>query len=433
MAWDFSTDPAMQEQLDWVDEFVREECEPLDYVIPHPRDMRDPVRQELIPPLQDKVRAQGMWSAHLPPEYGGQGYGYVRLALIEELLGRSSSAPNVFGCQSPDSGNAQIIARYGTDEQREAYLEPLLQGRLVSCFSATEPQGGADPTLFTTHAELDGDEWVINGEKWFSSGLEYCAFAIVMAVTEPDNPPHSRMSMFLVPTTTPGINILRNVAVGIGEETGIHAHVRYEDVRVPRESLLGPRGRAFEVMQTRMGHARLALATRSLGQMRRALDLMAERAVSRHTKGEPLARKQLVQEHIAEAWLEYETFRLLVLRTAWKLDQLHEDYKAARGDISAVKIMLPRVMQSIGWHAAQIHGSLGVSHDMPFIHMVNAAVNFGVADGPTEVHKVTLAREALRDARPAPGMFPTFHLPERQAQAAQKYRAVLERYDRVPG
>ena len=430
MAWDFTTDPETAKQLEWVDDFVREEVEPLDFLIPNARDMRDPVRQELIPPLQAVVKQQGLWSTHLPPEWGGQGYGHLHLALLEEILGRSATAPMVFGCQSPDSGNAQIIARYGTPEQRERYLQPLLDGKLVSCFSATEPQSGADPKMFECLAELDGDEWVINGEKWFSSGIEYSAFAIVMVVTEPDADPYHRLSALLVPTDTPGIRVLRNVGVGVHRGEAIHSYVRYEDVRVPKENLLGERGGAFAVMQTRMSHARLALATRSLGQMKRAIELVAERAVSRRTQGELLADKQLVQEHLADSWLDYETFRLLVLRTAWKLDQTH-DFKAVRADIAAVKVMLPRVLNSIGARAAQVHGSLGVSDEMPFVGMVTSALTLGVADGPTEVHKVTLARQVLHDVQPAPGVFPSYHLPEQRARAIEKHRAVLERHGRV--
>src|SRR5262249_20236349 len=180
-------------------------------------------------------------------------------------------------------GNAQILARYGTPDQRSRYLKPLLDGELVSCFSATEPQSGADPTMYVTRAERDGDGWVINGDKWFSSGIEYSAFAIVMAVTDPSAPPHDRLSAFIVPTDTPGIRVLANVAVGSHDGRGKRSYVRYEDVRVPADALLGPLGGAFTVMQTRMSHARLALATRALGKMKQALDLMCERAVSRRT------------------------------------------------------------------------------------------------------------------------------------------------------
>src|SRR3954468_4491487 len=180
MAWDFETDPEFQEELDWVEDFVRTEVEPLDYVIKHPYDMTDPIRQELIPPLQDKVKARGLWACHLGPELGGPGYGQVKLALMNEILGTARAAPIVFGCQAPDSGNAEILAHYGTPEQKEQFLQPLLANEIVSCFSMTEPQGGADPKVFTTRAELDGDEWLINGQKWFSSNASLSSFLIVM-------------------------------------------------------------------------------------------------------------------------------------------------------------------------------------------------------------------------------------------------------------
>src|SRR6516165_1269794 len=238
--WDFETDPEFQEELDWIADFVRAEIEPLDFVIRHPYDMTDPVRQDLIPPLQEKVKARGLWACHLGPDLGGPGYGQVKLALMNEILGPARCGPIVFGCQAPDSGNAEILAHYGTPEQKEQWLRPLLDNDIVSCFSMTEPQGGADPKVFTTRAELDGDEWVINGEKWFSSHARFASFLIVMAVSEPDNPPYQQMSMFIVPADTPGIEIIRNVGLGYQQEgEGTHAYIRYHDVRVPKENLLG--------------------------------------------------------------------------------------------------------------------------------------------------------------------------------------------------
>jgi acyl-CoA dehydrogenase len=192
MSWDFETEPEFQKELDWIDKFVREEVEPLDYVLESPYDVRDPNRNKLVRPLQAEVRKHKLWACHLEPELGGQGYGQVKLALMNEILGRSRFAPTVFGCQAPDSGNGEILAKYGTPEQKKRYLEPLLANEIVSCFSMTEPQGGADPKVFTTHAELHGDNWVINGEKWFSSNAHYSSFLIAMVVTEPEAPPYKR-------------------------------------------------------------------------------------------------------------------------------------------------------------------------------------------------------------------------------------------------
>jgi acyl-CoA dehydrogenase len=432
MAWDFTTDPEFEKTLDWVDEFVRDEVELLDVIIREPRDLSDPVRQELIPPLQDQVREQGLWSAHVPVEFGGRGFTNLELALLNEVLGRSRCAPIVFGCQSPDLGNAEIIAKHGTDEQRRRYLQPLLDGKIVSCFAVTEPQGGADPKVYRTRAELDGDEWVINGEKWFASGAHYAQFLITMAVTEPDNPPYQRMSMFFVPAGTPGITtVRRSRTFGAPEGDGDHSYLQFEDCHVPRENLLGPRGGAFVVMQDRMAQARLAIATRALGTLKRCFDLMCERAISRETQGEMLARKQLVQEMIAESWLEYQQFRLLVLQTAWKLDKLSSDSKAVRVDIAAVKLAAPRVMQNLAQRAAQVHGSLGLSDEMPFMELVNDAMIAAVADGPSEVHKVTLARQAVSGYKPAPGPFPTYHIPALREQARRRYADVLARHGRL--
>src|SRR6188508_1309417 len=227
MAWDFSTDPEWAEQLAWVEDFVRSECEPIDLIVKESHDMRDPVRQALIPPLQQQVRERGLWACHLGPHLGGPGYGQVKLALLNEILGRTHSGPIVFGCQAPDSGNAEILAHYGSDDLKKAYLEPLLENEVVSCFSMTEPGGGSDPTGFTTRAVRDGDEWVIDGEKWFSSHARFASFLIVMAVTDPDAEPHRRMSMFVVPADTPGISFVRHVGVwGHEESLGTHAYLR---------------------------------------------------------------------------------------------------------------------------------------------------------------------------------------------------------------
>lgn len=423
--WEFETDPEFAVELEWVDHFVRTEVEPLDHLIAHAWNMDDPLRQALIPPLQKKVQDRGLWACHLGPNLGGPGYGQVKLALLNEILGRSHCAPIVFGCQAPDSGNGEILAHYGTDLLKKTYLEPLLRNEIVSAFSMTEPQGGSDPTSFVTRAELDGDEWVINGEKWFSSHANFASFLIVLAVTEPDAPKHKRMSMFVVPSDTPGIEIIRNVGVyGHREDEGTHSYVRYTDVRVPADHLLGGRGDGFVVAQTRLGGGRIHHAMRTVGLVKQALGMMCERALSRETKGELLARKQLVQEMIAESWIQLEQFRLLVLQTAWKIDR-YNDYQRVRGDISAVKVAMPKVLHDVAARALQIHGSLGVSHEMPFGAMVLESFHMGLADGATEVHKITLAREVLAGYSASPDLFPTAHIPRRRADARAQYADVL--------
>jgi alkylation response protein AidB-like acyl-CoA dehydrogenase len=429
MAWDFSTDPEYADQLRWVEELVREECEPLDLIIDESHDLRDPVRQALIPPLQALVKERGLWATHLGAHLGGPGYGQVRLALLNEILGRSECAPVVFGSQAPDSGNSEILAHYGTPELKERYLEPLLDNRIVSCFSMTEPQGGSDPKEFVTRAELDGDEWVINGEKWFSSFADIASFLIVMAVTDPDASPYERQSMFVVPRETPGIDVLRNVGLGYQPVGGgREGYVRYDDVRVPADHMLGPRGGAFVVAQTRLGGGRIHHAMRTVGLVQRIYEMMCERAVSRHTQGERLADKQLVQEMIADSWMEIQSFRLLTLQTAWKIDQ-YDDYKRVRADISAVKAMMQKVLHDVSARALQIHGSLGVTHEMPFVEHLTESFVLGLADGPTEVHKVTLAKQLLKGVQPAPDLFPSEHLLRRRAEAERK---VAERLRGIP-
>src|SRR6516165_5105787 len=323
MAWDFATEPEFQEKLDWVDAFVRDELEPLDILFGDLiyRRPEEPL-WTIVEQLKDEVRGHGLWACHLGPDLGGQGYGQLKLALLNELLGRSPWAPIVFGCQAPDTGNAEIIAAYGTDEQKAKWLQPLLDGEVFSCYSMTEPHGGSDPTQFRTRAVRDGDEWVINGEKFFSSNLRDASFIIVMAVTNPDVSPYRGMSMFLVPSDSPGINVLSHIGLGaepFGE--GSHAHVRYENVRVPAENLLGGEGQAFEVAQRRLGGGRIHHAMRAVAAGHRYFDMMCERALSRHTQGSILADKQMVQEMVADSWIQLQQFRLLVLYTAWLIDQ----------------------------------------------------------------------------------------------------------------
>ncbi len=424
MSWDFETDPEFQKELDWIEAFMKEEVEPLDHVLGHPYDLKNERRNKLVRPLQKIVQDRGLWACHLGPDLGGQGFGQVKLALMNEILGRSHYGPMVFGCQAPDSGNAEILAHYGTPAQKDRYLKPLLANEIVSCFSMTEPQGGADPKVFTTRAELVGDEWVINGDKWFSSHANYASFLIVMAVTDPGAPPYDRLSTFIVPIETPGVQILRNVGVG-HHGTPSHSYVRYENVRVPRDHLLGPRGGGFVVAQTRLGGGRIHHAMRTIGQVRRSFDMMCERVLSRETQGTLLADKQMVQEKIADSWTEIEQFRLLVLRTAWRIDK-YKNYIAVRKDISAVKALMPKIFHDVAARALHLHGSLGVSPEMPFAEQVIESFHMGLADGPTEVHKVTVARQVLREYRGTNELFPTRHIPALRDAAIAKFADVIE-------
>jgi acyl-CoA dehydrogenase len=422
MSWDFETDREYQVELDWADAFVREHVEPLDFVLGATADRSDQQTAAIVESLQQQVKDRGLWACHLSPALGGMVYGQVKLALLNECLGRSRWAPTIFGCQAPDAGNAEILARFGTEEQKARYLEPLLEGRISSCYSMTELHAGADPTLFTTTASRDGDEWVIDGEKWFSTNARHAAFFIVMAVTNADVPAHKGMSLFVVPAGTPGLETIRNVGIGTEhEEEGQHSYLRYRNVRVTAKDLLGEEGEAFSIAQTRLGGGRIHHAMRTIGQVRMAFDMMCERVVSRQIRGGSLATLQMTQEKIADSWLDIEQFRLLVLRTAWLIDK-YEDYGRVRGDISGVKAAMPRVFHDVVLRAMQLHGALGVSNEMPFSEMMTNAQAMAIADGPTEVHKLSLARQILKAYAPIEGPFPTAHLPSRR-RVAERYLA----------
>jgi acyl-CoA dehydrogenase len=428
VAWDFSTEPEYQEKLDWAEQFVRNEVQPLDLAFREEHfDRPSPALKSLIDPLKQQVRDQGLWATHLGPELGGQGYGQLKLALLNEILGISNWAPIIFGTQAPDTGNAEILARFGTEEQKERFLQPLLNGDIFSCYSMTEPQAGADPKMFTTRAVRDGDEWVIDGEKYFSSNARSASFLIVMAVTNPDVSPYQGMSMFLVPSETPGVEILRNVATmwePMGD--GMHAWVRYDGVRVPAENLLGEEGQGFAVAQARLGGGRIHHAMRTVARCKESFDMMCERALSRSTQGSLLADKQMVQEAIAECWAEITQFRLMVLHTAWLIDQ--GSTQAVRKEIAACKFEAARVLVDVVYKAMHVHGALGISNDMPLADYWMYAPQMGVTDGPTEVHKLTLARQVLKDHKPAPGLWPTQWLPPRIEEARARYADVLEKH-----
>jgi len=428
MAWDFETEPEFQAKLDWMDAFVRDKVEPLDLAFRDagaPYDRKSPVFKKIVPPLKEAVKRQGLWACHLGPELGGKGYGQVKLALMNEILGRSNWAPSVFGCQAPDSGNAEILAHYGTPEQKKKYLAPLLEGDIVSCFSMTEPQAGADPREFKCRATKDGNHWVISGEKYFSSNADFAEFLIVMAITDPTVPVHQGASMFLVPREAPGVNLVRLAGLG-GEPLGHghHAYIRYENCRVPAENLLGGEGQAFTIAQTRLGGGRIHHAMRTVAMVRKALRMMCERALSRRTQGEVLASKQLVQQYIADSFIQLEQFRLLVLYTAWHIDKGHK--REARTYIAAVKVQMAEVLHDVVRRALHVHGAIGCSNEMPLAHMWLAVPVMGIADGPTEVHKLTVAKQVLRDYQPYEGLWPRDFLPDRVGEARAQFAEYLE-------
>jgi acyl-CoA dehydrogenase len=433
MAFDFSVEPEFQAQLDWMRDFVAREIEPMDLVFRGPADPFDVTgpAHAAMRPLQRQVRERGLWACHLGPELGGQGYGQVKLGLMNEILGRSRFAPVVFGTQAPDTGNAEIIARFGTDEQKRRYLQPLLDGDIFSCYAMTEPQAGSDPGQFTCRARLDGDAWVIEGEKWFASHACVAEFLIVMAITDTAVPVHEGSTMFIVPKGTPGMTIIRNTAVGPRDEigSGVHGYLGFDGCRVPRTAVLGPVGGGFAVAQSRLGGGRIHHAMRTVGMLNRAMEMMCERAVSRMTKGERLADKQMVQEKIADSHTQILQFRLHVLYAAWLLDRDQAYSRDVRREIAAVKAAMPGVLKDVIYRALHLHGSLGMSNETPLMDMWQYVPEMGIVDGPTEVHKVSVAKDILRNVEPSAGVFPSYHVPARREDAERKFAEFLEEKD----
>jgi acyl-CoA dehydrogenase len=345
--------------------------------------------------VREKAKAEGLWNLFMPDERFGPGLTNWEYGLLCEEMGRSPViAPMSFNCSAPDTGNMEILAEHGTDAQKERWLEPLLEGRIRSCFSMTEPEvSGSDPTLLQAKAVLDGEEWVIDGHKWFTSGAVGADLAIAMVVTDPDAPPYARASMICVPTDTPGFNLVRPISV-MGHDKGPgHCEIRYEGCRVPKDSLLGERGGGFAIAQDRLGPGRIHHCMRAIGTAERALEMMCLRANERVAFGGPLGEKQFVQEAIAASRMEIDQARLLTLYAAWKMDT--EGKRAARQTISAIKVVAANMVMDVLDRAIQIHGSLGMTDDTPLAALWRFSRMLRLADGPDEVHKMVLARREL--------------------------------------
>jgi acyl-CoA dehydrogenase len=421
MAWDFSTEPEFEEKLAWMRTFVRDEIIPLETL-----DLSHEQFVGVIRPLQQQVKDAGLWAAHLTPELGGQGYGQVKLALMHEILGACDLAPHVFGNQAPDSGNSELIALAGTEEQKRTWLYPLLEGKIYSAFAMTEPGTGSDPRQFTTRAQRDGDEWVIDGRKWFVSNASRSAFHIVVAVTEPDVHPYEGMSLFIVPTDTPGIELRELGTMADPEGTwAVHnqAEVFYRAVRVPAGNLLGQEGQAFLLAQKRLGPGRIHHCMRWLGVSRRAFDMLCERAVSQTLDGSRLADKQTVQNWVADLAAAMQAARLMTLEAAWKIDRVGT--REARVEIAMIKYFGAKVLLDVIDTAIQLHGSLGFSTDLPLERMYRWARASRIYDGPDEVHRVTAARQILKRYQPV--AVPTEHIPTRRAEALRRFEGLLDR------
>jgi acyl-CoA dehydrogenase len=368
-----------------------------EFVYPAERllDLEDEVADALVAELQTRAKAAGLWAPHMPPDAGGTGRGFLSYACVNEEIGRSFWAQLVFGCQAPDAGNAEILHLYGTGGQRDRFLRPLVAGDARSFFSMTEPEvAGSDPTTLRTRAVLDGEDWVVDGHKWFSSGAQGAGFGIVFAITEPDAAPHLRGTMIIVPTDTPGVELVRAIPVfgHAGRGWGTHCELRYRGVRVPVANTLGERGEAFRIAQKRLGPGRIHHVMRWLGQMQRAFELMCSYALEREAFGGPLSEKQTVQNWIADSAAEIQACRLLTMDAARKIDQGLE----ARVEISLLKFYAAKALNDVIDRAVQVHGARGLTDETPLARMALLARAGRIYDGPDEVHRMVVARRILK-------------------------------------
>jgi acyl-CoA dehydrogenase len=350
----------------------------------------------VIESLRAQAKEEGLWAPHVPPEAGGTGQGFLAYAHLNEEIGRSTYAQLVFGCQAPDAGNAEILFMFGTEGQKDRWLAPLVAGEIRSFFSMTEPEvPGSDPTTLRTTAVRDGDEWVIDGHKWFSSGADGAAFGIVMAVTDPDGDPHRRASQIIVPADTPGVEIVRPVPVlgHAGKGWSTHCEVWYRGVRVPAENTLGEPGDGFRIAQKRLGPGRIHHVMRWLGQMQRAFELLCSYSLEREAFGSRLADKQTVQNWIADSAAEIHACRLMTLDAAHKIDAGDE----ARVEVSVIKYYAAQVLHDVIDRAIQVHGARGLTDETPLAEMYANARAARIYDGPDEVHRMVVSRRILKE------------------------------------
>ncbi|MBL9021599.1 MAG: acyl-CoA dehydrogenase family protein [Myxococcales bacterium] len=392
---DFSLPPRVADAVGKVRKLFETDVLPLEAEL-----LRRKSFKAILPELaaaRQKVKAAGLWAPHVPVEWGGMGLSLTEHARISEELGKSPLGHYLFGCQAPDAGNMELLLAHGSPEQKDKWLKPLAAGDIRSCFSMTEPDlPGSNPTWLGTTAARDGDHYVINGRKWFTTGAEGSAFAIVMAVTNPEAPPHLRASQIIVPTDTPGFRIVRNVSVmgEPGEDWASHAEVDYENCRVPVSNLLGPENAGFFLAQERLGPGRIHHAMRWIGIAERAFDMLCRRAAERPmSPGKRLADKQIVQAWIAESRAEIDAARLYVMHTAWRIEK--EGQHEARDAVSAIKFFTADVLTKVLDRAVQAHGALGLTDDTILSWLWRHERGAHIYDGADEVHKVSLAKRIL--------------------------------------
>ena len=382
--------------------FVEEKVEPIEQEYHHEIGVGDrwshtPRQEEILAELKDEAKKLGLWNFFLPESQGGAGISNLQYAHLAEIMGRSRLASESFNCSAPDTGNMEVLERYGSEEQKKQWLEPLLEGKIRSAFAMTEPGiASSDATNISTRAILEGDEWVISGEKFYISGAgdSRCKIMITMVVTDPDAPKHNRQSQILVPMNAEGVEVVRPMQVfGRDDAPHGHMHIKFHNVRVPESNIILGRGRGFEISQGRLGPGRIHHCMRSIGAAEKALDLMCKRAVSREAFGKPLAELGGNYDIIADSRIEIEMCRLLTYKTAWLMDSIGN--KAARDAISQIKVAVPNMALRVIDRAIQMHGAAGVSQDFPLAALWTSQRTLRLADGPDEVHRRVIARKEL--------------------------------------
>lgn len=348
-------------------------------------------RERVLEELRRHIKSEGLWKPHLPAEFGGMGAGFLSLAYMNEIMAWSPYSSGCFGLQAPMAGNEKLLAQYATPEQVEKWLLPSVRGEMQSCFCMTEPDNaGSDPRSLATTAKLEGDEWVINGHKWFSSNAQNADFAVTMCRTEGEGGDNNRMTQIIVPTDTPGFEFIRNIPVW-GKSESLSGEVVFKNVRVPRENAIGGRGAGHKAAQDRLGAGRVYHCMNAVGSMWRAFDLMVKRATERTVHGGKLEEKQFIQGFIADSYIDIQAARLMTLRTA----EVIESGRDPRTDISAIKIFVPQALHRVADRAIQVYGGIGTSSDYPLQSYYLGARTLRIVDGPDEVHRILIAKNVL--------------------------------------
>src|SRR6202790_340313 len=394
---DFALSPKVHDLQKKVSDFMNQYVYPIEHQVEQEMSVagKEHTEPQVLKDVRAKAKAAGLWNLFLPDEVHGKGLKVSEYAPLSEIMGRSSIGSRAFNCMAPDTGNMEILEEFATSTQKKAWLEPCLAGEMRTCFSMTEPEtSGADPTQLATRAVREGDYYNINGHKWFTSNGIGSSFAVAMVVTDPKAEAHKRASMIIVPTDTPGFNLVRAVPVMGHAGGGGHCEILYQDCRVPATSLLGEEGGGFAIAQARLGPGRIHHCMRTIGVAERALELMCKRASTRFTHGSFLADKSNIQEWIANSRIEIDSCRLMVMNAAWKMDTVGK--REARNEIAMIKVMCANMVMTVLDRAIQVFGAAGVSDDFPLARMWRDSRALRIADGPDEVHRMTIARRELR-------------------------------------